>query len=49
MTDHGLLEEAHRLYPFRNINALNTVGYKELFDHFDGKTSLEDAIITNSG
>jgi len=44
MFETGLKEEAEKLYPLRKINALNTVGYKELFDHFDGKISLEDAI-----
>jgi tRNA dimethylallyltransferase len=40
----GLAEEARKLYEFRHYNALKTVGYKELFDHFDGKTSLETAV-----
>jgi tRNA dimethylallyltransferase len=44
MVKDGLLEEAKELYPFRQYNALNTVGYKELFDYFDGKISLEMAI-----
>ena len=44
MMGEGLIEEARRLYPFRHLNALNTVGYKELFDHFDGLISLDDAI-----
>lgn len=44
MMQKGLLEEARRVYPYRNLNALNTVGYKELFDHFDGKTTLEEAV-----
>lgn len=43
MTD-GLLEEARRLLPQRNLNALNTVGYKELFDYFDGRWTLEEAV-----
>lgn len=41
----GLVEEARQLYPLRHLNALNTVGYKELFFHFDGLISLNDAII----
>ncbi|MCL2027191.1 MAG: tRNA (adenosine(37)-N6)-dimethylallyltransferase MiaA [Bacteroidales bacterium] len=45
MIQNGLLEEAKNLYPFKHLNALNTVGYKELFEHFDGKISLEQAII----
>lgn len=43
MFREGLVEEAKRLYPFRHLNSLNTVGYKELFDYFDEKTSLEEA------
>lgn len=43
MFEQGLVEEAQSLYPFRHLNALNTVGYKELFAHFDGSTSLEEA------
>jgi len=45
MMQQGLYEEARSLYPFRTLNALNTVGYKELFAHFDGDISLEEAII----
>ena len=37
-------EEARALLPYRHLNALNTVGYKELFDHFDGRTALQEAI-----
>lgn len=44
MMDQGLLNEAQSLYPHKHLNALNTVGYKELFDYFDGKISLEQAI-----
>jgi len=44
MMRRGLLEEAHALLPHRDRNALNTVGYKELFLHFDGKLSLEEAV-----
>ena len=44
MMEQGLLEEARQLLPYRNLNALNTVGYKELFDYFDGKCSLEQAV-----
>ena len=36
MMEDGLLEEANNLYPLRHLNALNTVGYKELFRYFDG-------------
>lgn len=44
MVAEGLVEEARRLYPKRHLNALQTVGYRELFDHFDGKCSMEEAI-----
>ena len=44
MMKEGLLDEARRLYPFRNENALNTVGYKELFRYFDGEWELPFAI-----
>lgn len=44
MIQQGLVEEAKALLPFRNINALQTVGYKELFDYFDGTCTLEQAI-----
>lgn len=44
MLSEGLVDEARRLLPYRRRNALNTVGYKELFDYFDGKCSLMEAI-----
>lgn len=44
MMGQGLLEEARRLYPLRHLNALNTVGYKELFAFFDGQCTLEEAV-----
>ena len=44
MMEQGLLEEARQLLPYRDLNALNTVGYKELFDYFDGICSLEQAV-----
>jgi tRNA dimethylallyltransferase len=40
----GLLEEARRVYPFKHLNALNTVGYKELFQYIDGNWPLDFAI-----
>nr|MCR5469854.1 tRNA (adenosine(37)-N6)-dimethylallyltransferase MiaA [Prevotella sp.] len=36
--------EAEALYPMRELNALNTVGYKELFEYLDGHRSLEEAV-----
>lgn len=44
MMADGLLEEAKALYPKRHLNALNTVGYKELFDYIDGRWPLEEAV-----
>ena len=44
MIESGLLDEAKSLYSYRDLNSLNTVGYKELFNFFDGKFSLEEAI-----
>ena len=44
MVEQGLIEEAKELYPHRDFNALNTVGYKELFKYFDGELSKYEAI-----
>ncbi len=44
MMEAGLLEEVKALAPFRKYNALNTVGYSELFDYLDGKTDLSSAV-----
>ena len=44
MIENGLVDEAERLYPNRQLNALQTVGYRELFDYFDGKITKEFAI-----
>lgn len=44
MINEGLLEEAKTLYPYRNLNALNTVGYKEIFAYLDKEYSLDTAI-----
>ena len=44
MINNGFVEEARKVYPLRGLNSLNTVGYKELFDYFDGNISLDDAI-----
>lgn len=45
MMNQGLIEEAKAVYPQKGLNALNTVGYKELFAYFDGDISLDDAIL----
>jgi tRNA dimethylallyltransferase len=44
MMQHGLLAEVQALLPYRQLNALQTVGYTELFDYLDGQTSMEKAI-----
>lgn len=44
MIGNGLLEEARQVYPHRTLNALQTVGYKELFNYFDGTWTLDFAI-----
>lgn len=44
MIDSGLFEEAKTLYPFKNLNALQTVGYREIFDYLDGQYDREEAI-----
>ncbi|MEM9363308.1 MAG: tRNA (adenosine(37)-N6)-dimethylallyltransferase MiaA [Bacteroidota bacterium] len=44
MMKNGLLEEAQSLYPYRNLNALQTVGYKELFRFLDGKITFDFAV-----
>lgn len=44
MIEAGLVEEAQALYPYRTLNALQTVGYQELFDYFDGTIDLPMAI-----
>jgi len=40
----GLEEEARSLLPYKELNALNTVGFKELFDYFEGKYSRQEAV-----
>lgn len=44
MLEEGLEAEARELFPLRHYNALNTVGYKELFDYFEGKTDYAEAV-----
>jgi len=44
MAEHGLADEVRSLIPYSHLNALQTVGYKELFDHFNGELSYSDAI-----
>lgn len=44
MIEAGLVDEARKFYPYKHLNSLNTVGYKELFQFFDGNWTLEFAI-----
>jgi len=44
MMEEGLLKEVKELMPYRKLKALNTVGYQELFDHLEGRISLDEAI-----
>ena len=44
MIQCGLIEEVEKLVKFKNLNALNTIGYKEIFDYLDNKISLEQSI-----
>ena len=44
MIENGLMEEAKQMYPYKELNSLNTVGYKELFNYFDGNCTLDEAI-----
>lgn len=44
MISDGMIDEARRVYPLRHLNSLNTVGFKELFAHFDGEMDLDTAI-----
>jgi tRNA dimethylallyltransferase len=44
MMENGLLEEVKTLYEKRHLSALKTVGYSELFDYLEGKTTLEEAV-----
>lgn len=44
MIAEGLEQEARKVYPLRHLNSLQTVGYREMFDYFDGKTTRQEAI-----
>ena len=44
MMEQGLLEEVKSLLPYRNMPALQTVGYKEIFEYLDGKITLDKAV-----
>jgi tRNA dimethylallyltransferase len=45
MIDKGLIEEANSVYNLRSMNALNTVGFKEMFEYLDGLVTLDDTIL----
>ena len=44
MIENGLLNEVKGLFKFKNLNALNTIGYKEIFEYLENKISLDEAI-----
>lgn len=44
MIEAGLVEEVKSLYPYKNINALQTVGYKEIFNYLDGFYNMDEAV-----
>lgn len=44
MMQIGLEEEARNVYPLKGLNALNTVGYKELFNYFDGNIDKDESV-----
>lgn len=44
MMEAGLLDEARSVYPYKHLNSLNTVGYKELFAYFEGNCTLDEAV-----
>jgi tRNA dimethylallyltransferase len=45
MLEKGLVEEVQSLLPYQHLNALNTVGYKEIFEYLDSKITLDQAIV----
>ena len=44
MVSDGLVDEVRSLTAYRDLTALQTVGYKEIFDHLDGTTTLDEAV-----
>lgn len=44
MIENGLVDEAMRVYPFRHLNSLNTVGFKEMFDYLDGIATMPETL-----
>lgn len=49
MVEHGFVDEALRVYPYRHENSLNTVGFKEMFEYLDGLCTLENAVTRIQG
>ena len=49
MLEGGLVEEARRVHPLKGVNALDTVGYREMFDYLEGRCSLEEAVTRIQG
>jgi tRNA dimethylallyltransferase len=45
MIENGLIDEAKALHPYKHLNALQTVGYRELFRYFEGRHNLEEAVL----
>ena len=45
MIENGLIDEARKVYQYNGINSLNTVGYKELFEYFNGNITLSEAVL----
>ena len=44
MIEDGLIKEARKLFKYRDLNALNTVGYKELFEYINNNNQIEDTV-----
>ena len=44
MIENGLVDEAMKVYPFRHLNSLNTVGFKEMFDYLDGIATMPETL-----
>ena len=49
MVENGLVEEARRVHPMKGVNALDTVGYREMFDYLEGRCSLDEAVTRIQG
>ena len=49
MVEEGLVEEARKVYPMKGVNALDTVGYREMFDYLEGRCSLDEAVTRIQG